>query len=81
MKDIDRESVPTLAEAKARQLARAAEMEQRGTAAAGRYDDIQPDRAAAAAQEQEKHGAAADGQGRGEQARQAARSGPRRPKI
>ena len=74
MKDIDRESLPTVAEGKARQLARAAEMQQRH-AAAGRYDDIQPDRAAAAAQEQEKHGAAADGQGRENKPA----SGPQRP--
>jgi len=59
MKDIDRQSLPTVAEGKARQLARAAEIEQR-RAAAGRYDDIRPDRAAAAAQEREKHGRAAD---------------------
>ena len=58
MKDIDRESLPTVAEGKARQLARAAEAEQR-QAATGRYDDIRPDRADAAAQEQGKHGRAA----------------------
>ena len=62
MKDIDRDSVPTLAEAKARQLARAAEREQRRTAEAGRYDDIRPERAAAA-QEQGKHGRAAHAPG------------------
>jgi hypothetical protein len=79
MKDIDRESLPTVAEGKARQLARLAEMEQR-RAAAGRYDDIRPERATAAAQEQEKHGRAAEGRGRRTGA-PAVRSAPHRPKI
>ena len=62
--DLDRAQLPSVDRAKEMQAARAAEIEQR-RAAAGRRDEIGPDRAAAAAQEQGKHGRAADGAAQG----------------
>jgi hypothetical protein len=53
MKDVDREALPTLEQGRARQLARAAEMEQR-RAAIGRYDDIRPEQVAEAGQGQQQ---------------------------